>query len=42
MIVNVLENRKIDNEKKLNAKKYIIDNFDQEKNLNKYIQLIKS
>ncbi len=42
MIVNVLENRKTDNEKKLNAKKYIIDNFDQEKNLNKYIQLIKS
>ena len=42
MVLHVLENKKTDNEKKLNAKKYIIDKFDQEKNLNKYIQLIES
>ena len=33
MVLHVLENKKTDNEKKLNAKKYIIDKFDQEKNL---------
>ena len=42
LIKNVVESRAVDKEKILSAKKYIINNFDEEKNLNKYIQLLKS
>ena len=42
LIKNVVESKAVDKEKILSAKKYIINNFDEEKNLNKYIQLLKS
>ena len=42
LIKCVIESKAIDEEKILSAKKYIINNFDEEKNLNKYIQLLKS
>ena len=42
LIKYVLESKAVDKEKILSAKKYIINNFDEEKNLNKYIQLLKS
>ncbi len=38
----VIESKAIDEEKILSAKKYIINNFDEDKNLNKYIELLKS
>ena len=42
LIKCVIESKAIDKEKILSAKKYIINNFDEDKNLNKYIQLLKS
>ena len=42
LIKCVIESKAIDEEKILSAKKYIINNFDEDKNLNKYIQLLKS
>ena len=42
LIKYVVESKAVDKEKILSAKKYIINNFDEEKNLNKYIQLLKS
>ena len=42
LIKNVVESKAVDKEKILSAKKYLINNFDEEKNLNKYIQLLKS
>ena len=42
LIKRVLESKDIDKEKVLSAKKYLINNFDEEKNLNKYIQFLKS
>ena len=42
LIKNVVESKAVDKEKILSAKKYIINNFDEDKNLNKYIQLLKS
>ena len=42
LIKNVIESKAVDKEKILSAKKYIINNFDEEKNLNKYIQLLQS
>ncbi len=42
LIKCVIESKAIDEEKILSAKKYIINNFDEEKNLSKYIQLLKS
>ena len=42
LIEYVVESKALDKEKILSAKKYIINNFDEEKNLNKYIQLLKS
>ena len=42
LIKYVVESKAVDKDKILNAKEYIINNFDEEKNLNKYIQLLKS
>ncbi len=42
LIKYVIDSKAIDEEKILSAKKYIINNFDEDKNLNKYIQLLKS
>ena len=42
LIKNVVESKAVDKEKILSAKNYIIHNFDEEKNLSKYIQLLKS
>ncbi len=42
LIKYVVENKAVDKEKILNEKEYIINNFDEEKNLNKYIQVLKS
>ena len=42
LIKCVIESKATDEEKILSAKKYIINNFDEDKNLNKYIQLLKS
>ena len=42
LIKYVLESKAEDKEKILSAKNYIIHNFDEEKNLSKYIQLLKS
>ena len=42
LIKYVVESKAVDKEKILNAKEYIINNFDEEKNLNKYIQVLKS
>jgi len=42
LIKYVVESKAEDKEKILSAKNYIIHNFDEEKNLSKYIQLLKS
>ena len=42
LIKYITECKSEDKEKILSAKKYIIDNFDEEINLNKYVQLLKS
>ena len=42
LIKYVVESKAEDKEKIISAKNYIIHNFDEEKNLSKYIQLLKS
>jgi len=40
-VLNILNNKKEDEAKKINARKLLINNFDKDKNFEKYIETIR-